>query len=44
MVLSPIKKYVKDYALNRVPKIMITPLGEDVGVYGAVAAAQRYIS
>lgn len=44
MILSPIKKYAKDYAVNRVPKIMITPLGEDVGIYGAVAAVLKYIS
>lgn len=44
LILSPIKKYVGDYAVNRVPKIMVTPLGEDVGVYGAVAAALRYLS
>jgi glucokinase len=43
MILSPIKKHVKDYAINRVPKIMVTPLGEDVGLYGAVAAALKYI-
>jgi glucokinase len=43
LILSPIKKYVKDYAVNRVPKIMITPLGEDVGIYGAVAAVLKYI-
>jgi glucokinase len=43
MILSPIQKYVSDYAINRVPKIMVTPLGEDVGVYGAVAAALKYI-
>jgi glucokinase len=44
MIMSPVKKYVKDYAINRVPKIMVTPLGEDAGVYGAVAAALKYIS
>jgi glucokinase len=44
MILSPIKKYVKDYAINRIPRIMATPLGEDVGVYGAIAAALKYIS
>jgi glucokinase len=44
MILSPIKKYVKDYAINRIPRIMATPLGEDVGLYGAVAAALKYIS
>jgi len=43
MILSPIKKYVKDYAINRIPRIMATPLGEDVGLYGAVAAALKYI-
>jgi glucokinase len=43
MILSPIKKYVKEYAVNRVPKIMATPLGEDAGVYGAVAAVLKYI-
>ncbi len=43
MILSPIKKYVKDYAINRVPKIIVTPLGQNVGVYGAVATALKYI-
>ena len=43
MVLSPIKKHVGDYAINRVPKIMVTPLGYDVGLYGAVATALEYI-
>ena len=43
MILDPIKKYVEDYAVNRVPKIMVTPLGEDVGIYGAVAAVLKYI-
>lgn len=43
MTLSPIKKHVKEYAVNIVPKIMVTPLGEDVGVYGAVAAVLEYI-
>jgi glucokinase len=44
MILSPIKKHVKDYVINRIPKIMVTPLGDDVGLYGAIAAAQTYIS
>ncbi len=43
MILSPIKKQVKDYAINRVPKIAVTPLGDDACIYGAVAAALRYI-
>jgi glucokinase len=35
-ILEPIIKHVKEYAINRMPKIMITPLGEKVGLYGAV--------
>jgi len=42
-VLSPIWKYVSDYAINRVPEIKPTQLGENVGVYGAVAAALKYL-
>jgi glucokinase len=44
MIMSPIRKHVKDYTINRVPKIRVTPLGEDAGTYGAVAAALRYTS
>lgn len=44
LVLSPIKKYVKNYVVNRVPKIMVTPLGEDVGIYGAVATVLNFRS
>ena len=42
-VLSPVKKHVADYAINRVPEIEVTSLGENVGVYGAVAAALKYL-
>jgi glucokinase len=42
-VLSPIWKHVSDYAINRVPEIKPTQLGENVGVYGAVAAALKYL-
>jgi glucokinase len=44
MILSPITKHVKDYAINRIPKIMATPLSDDIGLYGAVATALKYIS
>ena len=44
MILNPIRKHVKDYALNRIPKITVTPLGDDVGLYGAIAAALTYVS
>lgn len=43
MILSPIRKYVGDYTVNRVPRIKVTPLGDDVGLYGAVAAAMKYL-
>jgi glucokinase len=43
MVLSPIKKHVGSYAINRVPKIMVTPLGDDVVLHGAIATALEYI-
>jgi glucokinase len=38
MILAPITKHVKDYAINRVPRIRVTPLGDDASLYGAVAA------
>ena len=38
-ILPYISKYVKDYAINRVPKIEVTPLGGNVVLYGAVAMA-----
>jgi glucokinase len=44
MILSPIRKYVGKYTVNRVPKIEVTPLGDDVGLYGAVATAMKYLS
>jgi len=37
LVLSPIRKYVVEHARNRVPGIRITPLGDDVVLYGAIA-------
>jgi glucokinase len=39
LILNPIKKNVSKYAMNRLPEIKITPLGEDVVLYGALAAA-----
>ena len=43
VILNPIRKHVKNYALNRIPKIKVTHLGDDVGLYGAIAAALTYI-
>jgi|Deesub1362B_J571_1020462.scaffolds.fasta_scaffold09089_2 glucokinase len=39
LVMDPIKKHVEDYAVNRIPKILLTPLGSDIVLYGAVALA-----
>lgn len=37
LVMSPIRRHLTDYIRNRAPRVMITPLGENVGLYGAVA-------
>jgi len=42
LVLSPVRRYVKNYVVNRIPKIMATPLGEDIGIFGAVAAVLKF--
>ncbi|MEM1557673.1 MAG: ROK family protein [Thermoproteota archaeon] len=39
IILKPIREHVSDYAMNRLPEIIITPLGEDIVLYGALAAA-----
>ncbi len=37
LVMEPIRRHVGRHAVNRVPDIVITPLGEDVVLYGALA-------
>ena len=37
LVMGPINRYLKDYSINRVPKVMITPLKKDIILAGAVA-------
>lgn len=39
LILGPVKRNVSKYAMNRLPEIMMTPLGEDAVLYGALAAA-----
>ena len=39
LVLDPIKKNIEKYAINKAPKILLTPLGSDIVLYGAVALA-----
>lgn len=43
LILDPIKKYVGRYVINRLPEIRLTPLGEDIVLYGAVALALKKI-
>jgi glucokinase len=38
LILPPIRNHVKEYVQNREPKIALTSLGRDAGLYGAVAA------
>ncbi len=40
-VLAPIKKGTGEYLINRMPEVSITPLGDDVVLYGALAVAMR---
>jgi glucokinase len=37
LILEPIKKYIGNHSINRVPAIKVTPLGGDVVMYGALA-------
>ncbi|MDH5439439.1 MAG: ROK family protein [Candidatus Bathyarchaeota archaeon] len=37
LVIDPITRHVQEHTRNRVPEIIITPLGEDIVLYGALA-------
>ena len=39
LIIPPIRKGIDDMTRNEVPEIKATPLGEDVGLYGALALA-----
>jgi glucokinase len=39
LVLKPIRELVPQYSINRMPAIMITPLGDDAGLLGALSLA-----
>ncbi|MCX8188692.1 MAG: ROK family protein [Nitrososphaeria archaeon] len=38
-ILKPILEHVEEYTINRVPEIKFTKLGDEVGLYGTIAAA-----
>lgn len=44
LVLPPIREKAKHHVLTRVPKIVATPLAEDVGIYGAIAVVLTFKS
>jgi len=39
LILDPIRRNVKKYAVNKIPEISLTPLGSDIVLYGAIALA-----
>ena len=41
LILNPIKKNIEKHIINRAPEIMITPLGQDSVILGALAFAMR---
>ena len=43
-ILSPIKRYVGNYTVNRILKIMVSPLGQDASIYGSIAIAKRILN
>jgi len=42
-ILAPIRKGIADYLINRMPEISLTPLGDDVVLYGALAVAIKIV-
>lgn len=38
LVIDPIKRHIGEHARNRVPEIILTPLGGDIVLYGALAS------
>ena len=41
LILKPILKNIRNYVINRIPIIKITPLGDDIVLYGALAIAMN---
>ncbi|MEM3936600.1 MAG: ROK family protein [Thermofilaceae archaeon] len=39
LVIRPLERLVSEYAVNRIPEIRATQLGDDIGLYGAIALA-----
>jgi glucokinase len=44
MVMEPVRRHVVELSVNRVPEIKVTPLGQDIVLYGALAMSfTRYL-
>ena len=41
LILDPIRENIDKHLINRKPEIMVTPLGEDAVLIGALALAMR---
>ena len=41
LIMEPILRHISDHLIHRPPKIMVTPLGADIGLMGALATACR---
>ena len=41
LVMDPIKEHLAEHVCNRSPEIILTPLGAEVGLYGAVGALSK---
>jgi len=37
LVVEPIRRHIEEHSRNRIPEIKVTPLGDDVVLYGALA-------
>jgi glucokinase len=42
LILPPIKAHIAEYALNREPRIALTALGKETGLYGALATVLMF--
>jgi glucokinase len=41
LILPYIERWVGRYTVNRIPRIIVTPLGADIGLYGGMAVAVK---
>jgi glucokinase len=44
LILEPIKKYIDKHLLNKKPRIIITPLGDEIVLYGALSKSMKILN